>query len=64
MFLKTITLNWKSIERSVENAQIFRKKCNIQNSTVKKEIQKEIRKYFKLNGNKTYHIKICVLPLE
>ena len=26
MFLKTMTLNWKSIERSVENAQIFRKK--------------------------------------
>ena len=26
MFLKTMTLNWKSIERSVENAQIFIKK--------------------------------------
>lgn len=36
------------------------KKCNIQNSTVKKEIQKEIRKYFKLNGNKTSYKNLCV----
>ena len=35
-----------------------------QNSTVKKEIQREIRKYFELNENKTYHMKTCVLSLE
>ena len=40
------------------------KNATLKNSTVKKEIQRKIRKYFELNENKTYHMKICVLPLE
>lgn len=40
------------------------KNATLQNNTVKKEMQREIRKYFELNETKTYRMKICVLPLE
>lgn len=37
MFLKTMTLNWKSVERSVKYAQIFRKNANYKIAQLKKK---------------------------
>lgn len=42
MFLKTIRLNWKSIERSVENAQIFRKNATFKIAQSRKKYRRKL----------------------
>lgn len=60
MFLKTITLNWKSIERSVKMLKYLEKKCNIQNSTVEKKYRRKLENILNWMEIK-HHIKNLLL---